>query len=99
MRERLNLNPIAILFWAVREDERHGWGRIPDVEEQWKEIPQDWEADARARTIERLTEFLHGAVKAQPEEKEQCRWCDFINACRVEQPVLVSITAAVEGAS
>ena len=56
-------------------------------------------AEALARTIDRLTEFLQGAVKAHPEEKEQCRWCDFRDACRVEEPALISITASVEGAS
>ncbi len=98
VRERLNLNPVAILFWAVREDDLHGWGRVPGIADPWKEIPQNWESDARARTIERLSEFLHGAVKAHPEEKEHCRWCDFIDACRVEQEGLISITAAVQSA-
>jgi ATP-dependent helicase/DNAse subunit B len=98
VREKLHLNPVAMLYWAVRDDELHGWGKVPGIEKAWKDIPVNWETDARTRTIERLSEFLGGAVKAHPEEKEQCRWCDFKNACRVEQQALVAITAAVEGA-
>ncbi|HWE53546.1 MAG TPA: PD-(D/E)XK nuclease family protein [Bryobacteraceae bacterium] len=99
VREKLQLNPVAMLYWAVREDQLHGWGRVPGTEHAWQEIPENWEIDARARTIDRLTEFLNGAVQAKFEEKEQCRWCDYAHACRVEQPALVVITAAAEGAA
>ena len=91
VRENLNLNPVAMLYWAVREDGLFGWGHLPDNTQSWREMPPNWATDARARTIERLTGFLEGAVKAHPEEKEQCRWCDFANACRVEQPAFIAI--------
>jgi len=91
-RENLHLNPVAMVFWAVREDERYGWGKIPGAEVDLEPMPENWTTDARARTIERLSAFLGGEVHAHPEEVEQCRWCDFKAACRVE--TLVGIEKA-----
>ncbi len=93
-REGLNLNPVAMLYWAVREDERYGWGKIPCTDIELQPMPENWAEDARARTIERLAGFLRGDVHARPEEAEQCRWCDFRNACRVEQQALIGIEGA-----
>ena len=41
-RERLNLNPVAMIYWAVREDERFGWGRIPGTEFAFQPMPENW---------------------------------------------------------
>jgi len=99
-RENLHLNPVAMVFWAVREDERYGWGKIPGADVKvaaLQPMPENWAADARARTIERLSAFLSGEVQAHPEEVEQCRWCDFKAACRVE--TLVTVEKAAMGGS
>jgi ATP-dependent helicase/DNAse subunit B len=84
VRENRHLNPVAMLYWAVRDDERYGWGKIPGTGLEFQPIPENWTTDARARTIARLSGFLGGEVHAHPEEAEQCRWCDFAAACRVE---------------
>jgi ATP-dependent helicase/DNAse subunit B len=87
VRENRNLNPVAMLYWAVRDDKRYGWGEIPgsDVKDaELQPMPENWTTDAKARTIERLSGFLAGQVHAHPEEAEPCRWCDFKAACRVE---------------
>ncbi len=91
-RENLNLNPVAMVFWAVREDQRYGWGKIPGTDLEFEPMPENWTTDAKARTIERLSSFLNGDVRARPEEPEPCRWCDFKAACRVE--TLVEIEKA-----
>ena len=94
VREKLGLNPVAMIFWAVREDKRFGWGEIPGVElEDLQPMPDNWTTDAKARTIERLTAFLAGKVHANPVDPELCVWCDFAAACRVEQQTLVKIGA------
>ena len=36
--------------------------------------------------------ILDGEVHAHPEQADECRWCDFANACRVE--TLVGIEKA-----
>jgi ATP-dependent helicase/DNAse subunit B len=99
-RESMNLNPVAMIYWAVREDERYGWGKIPGYDlDDLQPMPPNWTTEARARTVERLSGFLAGQVHAHPEEAEQCRWCDFAAACRVEQTALVSIGGAAGGAN
>ncbi len=97
VRENLQMNPVAMIYWAVREDERFGWGKIPGFDLDLKPMPENWADDAKARTIERLSGFLAGQVHAHPEESEQCRWCDFAAACRIEQPALVVIEHAAGG--
>jgi ATP-dependent helicase/DNAse subunit B len=93
-RERLNLNPVAMIFWAVRDDERYGWGKIPGTGLEFEPIPENWAESARDRTIERLSGFLAGEVRAHPVETDQCRYCDFRHACRIEQAALVAIEGA-----
>jgi ATP-dependent helicase/DNAse subunit B len=90
--ENLNLNPVAMVFWAVREDQRYGWGKIPGTDMVFEPMPENWTTDAKARTVERLSGFLTGEVHAHPEEAELCQWCDFKAACRVE--TLVEIEKA-----
>jgi hypothetical protein len=97
VRENRNLNPVAMIYWAVREDERYGWGKIPGADVPLEPMPENWATDAKARTIERLSGFLSGTVNAHPEEADQCRWCDFAAACRVE--TLVEIEKVAVGGS
>ncbi len=98
VREQKHLNPVAMVYWAVRDDEVYGWGAIPNYDAKLDPMPANWATDARARAIERLSGYLAGAVEARPENPEQCRWCDFRDACRVEQHrALVKIGGAVDG--
>jgi ATP-dependent helicase/DNAse subunit B len=97
-REKLGLNPVAMIYWAVREDERHGWGSIPGTTLEYLPNPPNWEEDARIRTIERLSGFLQGAVHEHPEEPDKCRWCDYRNACRVDQYAEQEAFVMIEGA-
>ena len=95
VRERLHLNPVAMMYLAVREDKRFGWGAVPGMDLNLKEIPPNWIEDARARTVDRIADFLGGAIHPDPSESEQCRWCDFAQACRyAERKALVRIEAA-----
>lgn len=98
VREQRNLNPVAVIFWGVREDKLHGWGAIPHSDIPLLPIPQNWMADAKARTVERITSFLGGQVRAHPEDAGDCIWCDYRDACRVEQGALVRIGGAFEAA-
>jgi ATP-dependent helicase/DNAse subunit B len=92
VREKLNLNPVAVIFWAVRDDERFGWGAVPgSADEIYQPIPDNWAMDAKARTVERLSGFLGGQVHAHPEDSEQCIWCDYKAACRIEEQTLIGI--------
>ncbi|MES1261680.1 MAG: PD-(D/E)XK nuclease family protein, partial [Acidobacteriota bacterium] len=95
VREGLHLNTMAMMYLAVREDKRFGWGEAPGVDLGLKPIPPNWIEDARNRSIERISSFLGGEVYAEPAEPENCRWCDYQHACRVEQrQALVMIEGA-----
>ena len=77
------------------DDKRVGWGAVPGVDLHLNPIPDRWIEDAKDRTIERLTSFLAGEIRADPTERDQCRWCDYAAACRYEERTQVVI---VEGA-
>jgi len=94
VRENMQLIPVAMFYWAVREDERFGWGKIPGHDLELKPMPENWVVDAKARIVERLSSYFTGHVQAHPEEGDNCRWCDFKAACRVEQPAFVVIERA-----
>jgi len=53
VREKLGLRTIAMMYIAVREDKRFGWGAVPGVDLDLKEMPPDWIEAARARSVER----------------------------------------------
>jgi RecB family exonuclease len=99
VRENMHLNPVAMIYWAVREDERYGWGKIPGTDLDFQPMPANWATDAKTRTVERIAGFLAGQVHAHPEETDQCRWCDFAAACRVEQKTLITIGSSAGGAN
>ncbi len=98
VREHKHLNPVAMVYWAVRDDELYGWGAIPNYDAKFDPMPANWATEARARAIERLSGYLAGTVEARPENPQQCRWCDFNRTCRIEQQrALVKIGGAVDG--
>jgi len=39
VREQKHLNPVAMIYWAVRDDEHHGWGEIPGYKAEFAPIP------------------------------------------------------------
>jgi ATP-dependent helicase/DNAse subunit B len=88
-RQKTQLNPVAMVFVAIREGKVVGWGDIadagPDVD--LRPMPPDWIDIARDRTIAQLRNFLAGHVHPEPVDPEDCKWCDFRNACRIEQQV------------
>jgi ATP-dependent helicase/DNAse subunit B len=85
VREARGLETVAMMFHAVRDDKRVGWGAVSGADLKLKPIPNRWIEDARDRSIERLNSFLAGEIHADPTEREHCRWCDYSAACRYEE--------------
>jgi len=73
-------------------------GSVPNVDLSLKEMPENWAGAARDRAADRLAGYLAGAIHAQPEEADKCRWCEFQGACRVEQPAEMPTLVMIEGA-
>ncbi len=99
VREKLGLNTVAMVFLAVREDKIFGWGTIPGSELELIPTPQDWVENAKARTIARLESFLAGDVHVSPTNPDDCQWCDYASACRVETTTTEFIKIGVSGAN
>ncbi|MDE3198541.1 MAG: PD-(D/E)XK nuclease family protein, partial [Acidobacteriota bacterium] len=81
-RDRLHLKTVAMMYLAVREDKLFGWGEVPNADLGLKPMPENWIDDAKNRTVDRISDFLSGAIQAEPTVPQDCRWCDFKNACR-----------------
>jgi RecB family exonuclease len=83
VRDALGLNTTAMIFWAIREDRTVGWGSVEGVD-GLVPMPDHWADEAYGRAAERLADFLLGHIHAQPADEARCRWCDFVDTCRVE---------------
>jgi RecB family exonuclease len=97
LRRQFGLNTVAMVYWAVRENELHGWGNIPSDtgDHELLPLPPDWEEAAWSRIADRLTGFFGGDVSPAPTHDDACRFCDARDCCRVEETRgLVMIEAA-----
>jgi ATP-dependent helicase/DNAse subunit B len=94
VREKKNLNTVAMVFLAIREGKPVGWGAVPGADFELNEMPADWIESARDRSITRIQSFLAGDVHPEPHAADDCVWCDYRNTCRNEQnAVLIQIGA------
>ena len=93
VRQKTQSNPVAMVFVAIREGSVFGWGDIPNPGPNvyLKPIAADWIDVARDRTIAQLQNFLAGHVHAAPVNREDCTWCDFKKACRIEQQEVAEV--------
>ena len=86
VREKKQLNTVAMVFLAIREDKPVGWGEVPGAGDLGlTPIPENWVESARARTEARLADFLSGDIHPEPTAPDNCQWCDYKTTCRIEQ--------------
>ncbi len=86
VREKRGLNPVAMVFLAIREGGKTiGWGSIPGASLELLDMPADWIDSARDRIVARLQSFLAGDIHAEPHTPDDCIWCDYRNTCRIEE--------------
>lgn len=97
VREKKNLNTVAMVYIAVREGRTIGWGQIPGIDLELLPMPENWIDNARDRIIERLQSFLQGDVHAEPTTKDDCTWCDYRGTCRIDEQT-ETVTIGVAGA-
>jgi len=84
-----------MVYLAIREGKPVGWGAVPGADFELNEMPANWIESARERSIARLQSFLAGDVHPEPHAADDCIWCDYRNACRVQQTTeLIQIGAA-----
>ncbi len=97
VREKKNLNTVAMVYIAVREGRTIGWGQIPGIDLELLPMPENWIDNARDRIVERLQSFLQGDVHAEPTTKDDCTWCDYRATCRIDEQT-ETVTIGVAGA-
>ena len=93
-KENLGLNPIAMVYWALKNGKMYGWGEIPGAGLELSAMPERWMESARERIVEKLERYLAGEISARPADRDQCKWCDYQHGCRVEEQHLVAIGGA-----
>jgi RecB family exonuclease len=96
------VNPAAMVYCGIRSEVsvqgwRHGVPELPDtvtncVAEVFREVIDQ----AVARSREAAARIRAGEIRAAPADTDKCRYCDFLDICRVESAPAV-VTAA-EGA-
>ena len=97
LRRQFGLNTVAMAYWAVRDNELHGWGEIPGYngDNPLQPMPGDWENAALTRIAGRLDAFFGGQISPAPTDEDSCRFCDARDCCRVEESTaLVMIETA-----
>ena len=47
-------------------------------------LPENWLTDTRERALRIVGEIRSGRIEAAPADRENCRFCDFRDACRVD---------------
>ena len=70
-----------------------GWSEAPLHDSL--PLPENWLVTARNRTLRIVEEIRGGRIEASPADRENCAFCDYRDACRVETAAAV---AAVESA-
>jgi RecB family exonuclease len=70
--------------------EYFGWGSVPGASPRNVfEIPPDWIPNALKRASSAAAELRSGTVHPRPATTGPCRYCDYRDACRVEQPLAI----------
>ncbi|MCU1328466.1 MAG: ATP-dependent nuclease subunit B-like protein [Bryobacterales bacterium] len=93
----MGLRTIAMMYIAVRDDKRYGWGSVPGADLDLIPMPAGWLDDARDVAVKRVEQLLAGMIEARPTEAADCRFCDHRDACHVkeDQRELVRIAGAI----
>jgi hypothetical protein len=58
-------------------------------------MPENWLEDARRRSVDALVEIRSGTILAKPSDPSKCRFCDFLDVCRVAPAAAAEIGAEI----
>ncbi|MCU1237173.1 MAG: ATP-dependent nuclease subunit B-like protein [Candidatus Solibacter sp.] len=94
--EHLGLRPAGMYYLGVKGEIIYaGWSDLPLMESLG--MPENWLENTRRRTLEIVARIRSGTVDVHPADRENCRFCDAKDICRVEtqSPALVEIAEGV----
>lgn len=80
--ENFGLKPDGMFYIGLKKSVEYvGWSFSGFLDSQ--PIPPDWLEKARARTMEAAAEIRAGRIAVEPFDRDNCRFCDCKDVCRV----------------
>jgi CRISPR/Cas system-associated exonuclease Cas4 (RecB family) len=66
---------------------------MKEVERVRPEDLRDVMDRAESFTLEAVSRILSGAIAPKPADRDKCKWCDYVDVCRIEtEERLVQVT-------
>ena len=85
----------AMVYVSLKDDsvKAFGWGEIPGFK-GLVDLTPEWIPNALERVSAMVAEFRSGVVHPRPLQHDSCRYCDYRDACRIEQPAAAPASRA-----
>jgi ATP-dependent helicase/DNAse subunit B len=88
-RDCLNVNPEGMFYIGVKSEVVYaGWSHSPLLDSL--PVPENWLDVTRERVIELVARIRSGVIAPDPADRENCRFCDYRDACRIESETAVT---------
>jgi len=88
----LRLKPAGMFYVGIKGVVEYvGWSDPPLLGSSAP--PENWLEETARRTMDTVEQIRAGRIEVKPSNTDKCRYCDFRDTCRVEQPAAI---AAVE---
>jgi RecB family exonuclease len=86
------LKPAGMFYIGVKGGVRYaGWSAKPLLDAA--PLPEDWFERTKERTLRIVQEIRTGRVKPEPANRENCRFCDARDVCRIETRAAAEVQA------
>ena len=90
--QEFGVTPAGVFYIGLKGGVEYvGWSDSGELES--RPMPEHWFARTRERAQRAVEEIRGGRIEVKPADRDQCRFCQCRDVCRIEVPV-----AAVEGA-
>jgi ATP-dependent helicase/DNAse subunit B len=88
-RDFFHTKPDGMFYVGVKSELVYvGWSHTPLLDSL--PLPENWLANTRQRTLDLVAEIRAGRVEPHPADAEDCRFCDYRDACRIESAATVA---------
>ncbi|HEY2016073.1 MAG TPA: PD-(D/E)XK nuclease family protein [Bryobacteraceae bacterium] len=96
----LGVKPVGMYYVGLKRRILYvGWSEAPVAELPHVGLPESWRDRAEARTLQVVAEIRGGRVEVAPADVDNCHFCDFRDACRVQLSQAALEEMDAEGAS
>jgi ATP-dependent helicase/DNAse subunit B len=93
-RDVFHARPEGMFYVGVKSELVYvGWSESPLLDSH--PLPENWLAVTLDRTIELVAQIRSGNIAPHPADRDNCRLCDYHDACRIDVAQHVEITTEV----